>query len=170
MLTDTAAHDLPNRRPELAGRLFDAAPTADLFRPGLAARLVARLRPVGLDRALADGADPAESPQLSARAARLTSRRSRTGSAAIVERFVECAERPGPVRRSRVPVRRAAIRANRGELLTLAATLRSPDPVYAHGMAELAMMLRDGTGPLYADRHGEALGGALALVRTRLRG
>jgi hypothetical protein len=170
MLTDTAAHDLRHRRPELAGRLFDPAQCAGLFRPGLAARLTARLRPGTLDRALADGADPAERPQLSARAARLTSRRSRTGSAAVVERFVECAERPGAVRRSRVPVRRAAVRANRGELLALAATLRSPDPVYAQGVAELAMMLRDGTGPLYADRHGEALGRALALARMRLRG
>jgi hypothetical protein len=170
MLSHSAANSLRQHRPELAGRLFDACHSDDLFCPGRIARLSARLHTDPLDRALADGADPAQTPRLSARAAYLTSSRTRSERAGIVERFVTCAEKPGPVRRSRVPVRRVAVRANRDQLLGLAATLRSPMPVYARGMAELELMLRDGAGPLYLDRHGEALARMIELVRAGLRG
>ena len=43
------------------------------FEPGVTAKLAARVRRDALDRALIEGADPAATEQLAARAARLTS-------------------------------------------------------------------------------------------------
>ena len=72
--------------------------------------------------------------------------------------------------RGRVSPARGGVRANRTQLLELAARLRDDAPVYARGMAELNLMLRDGTGPAYLDRHGEALSRQLALVFAGLSG
>src|SRR5947209_7677260 len=55
--------------------------------PGWTARLAARLRGSALDRALSAGADPAASPQLAARAARLTSASMRCQVARGLERI-----------------------------------------------------------------------------------
>jgi hypothetical protein len=63
-----------------------------------------------------------------------------------------------------------AIRANRGRLLELAWMLRDDRPVYVRGLAELMLVLRDGAGPLYVDRHGEALTRQITLVSAALRG
>lgn len=65
---------------------------------------------------------------------------------------------------------RGAIVANRDGLLALASMLRDKGPVYARGLAELSMALRDGTGPLYVDRHGEALARQVSVVSAGLRG
>jgi hypothetical protein len=65
---------------------------------------------------------------------------------------------------------RPAILANRAGLLSLASTLRDDGPVYARGLAELRLALRDGTGPLYVDRHGEALARQVLVVSAGLRG
>ena len=52
----------------------------------------------------------------------------------------------------------------------LAGRLRDDAPVYARGTAELKLMLCDGTGPAYLDRHGEALSRQLAPVFAGLSG
>jgi hypothetical protein len=167
MLSHAAAEGLRRGQPELAGRLFADALPARLFRPGLRTRVAARLRGAALDRALADGADPADCPRLAARAAQLTCRDARARLADTVERFVVAAELPSW---GRVSPARGGVRANRAQFVELAARLRSDAPVYARGMAELKLMLRDGTGPAYLDRHGEALARQLAVVFAGLNG
>jgi hypothetical protein len=167
MLSHASADGLRRRQPDLAGRLFAPSLPARLFRPGRRTRVVARLRGHSLDRALADGADPADCPLLAARAAQLTCRDARRWLADTVERFVLAAELPS---RGRVSPARGGVRANRAQFLELAARLRDDAPLYARGMAELKLMLRDGTGPAYLDRHGEALSRQLALVFGGLSG
>jgi hypothetical protein len=167
MLSHAAADGLRRHQPDLAGRLFAATVPARLFRPGLRTRVAARLRGARLDRALADGADPAECPRLAARAAQLTCRETRARLAATIERFVLAAELPS---RGRVTPARGGVRATRAQLLELVVRLRDDAPVYARGIAELKLMLRDGTGPLYLDRHGEALSRQLARVYAELSG
>ena len=145
------------------------------FTPGRVARLIARLRAGALDRALIDGADPASSPQLAARAASLTSPRFRELLAAGLERLVLVAE--GPTRRWWVASHRGPVVANARELHELAALLRGGSLLYARGMAILGELLSDGAGPAYlgeADRLSDELtrarialdGGAAAAPRT----
>jgi hypothetical protein len=141
---------------------------ARLLRPPLGARVQARLRSRTLDRRLARGVDPDGGPALAARAAYLTRRCTRERIAEDIERFVEYAER-APSRVTVAPAR-TAVHANRDELRCLAETLRGPSPVYARGIAELVVLLGDGTGPAYCDRRGEALARRVRGVQTALRG
>ena len=136
--------------------------------PGVGTRLAARVRRATLDRALSEGADPARSALIAARAAQLTSVSSRARVARGLESLALTAERPPS--RVRVLPARAAIDANRAELLEIAGTLRDREPVYAQGVATLELLLRDGTGPAYTDRRGEAVARALELARDRLSG
>lgn len=133
------------------------------FTPGHIARLIARLRSGSLDRALIAGADPASSPQLAARAARLTSPRPRALIADGLERLLLVAE--GPKRRWWAAGRRGAVIANARELRELAALLRGGSPMYARGMAMLGELLSDGAGPAYL---GEADGLTQELHRARV--
>jgi hypothetical protein len=99
------------------------------------------LRAPHLDRALADGADPASEPILGARARRLTSWRTRQR----VARALEEVERG-----TGVPVRREAVREARDLLSELTTALRSRDRVSARGVVLARRILTDGCGPLYA--------------------
>jgi hypothetical protein len=139
-----------------------------LLSPSLATRVIARARRLELDHALADGADLAAAPLLAARAAQLVSRRNRDRIAAALERvaLMVDAERG----RLRTPPRRAALRANRGELLRLAERLRQDGVVYARGIAVLELILIDGTGPAYTDPRGEGLARQLQLAADSLNG
>ncbi|MGI8713516.1 MAG: hypothetical protein ACR2NR_10100 [Solirubrobacteraceae bacterium] len=168
MPTDNAVDGLRRGQPELAGQMFDCRRPGRLFGLGVGARLSSALRAGTLDRALADGGDPARSPRLAARAAHLTRRATRTRLASNLEALLGRLD--APLRRAQVRPSRAAITANRGQLMAVAAALRGAEPVYARGVAELSLMLRDGTGPVYCDRHGEALARQLQLIRASLRG
>jgi hypothetical protein len=168
MLNDTTANTLRRRQPDLAGRLFSACLPARLFGPGWGTRLAARLWAASLDQELADGADPADCPQLAARAAYLTCRETRIRLATTIERFVTAAELPAGA--GRVRPARGGVRANRSRMLELAARLRDDAPVYARGVAEAKLMLSDGAGPAYLDGHGEALARQLTGVLAGLRG
>jgi hypothetical protein len=136
--------------------------------PRLATRVMARLRRLELDHALAGGADPAAAPLLAARAAQLVSRPSRYRLAAAMERvaLMTDAERG----RLRTPPRREAVRANRDQLLRLAATLRHGGLLYARGIAVLELILIDGTGPAYTDPRGERLARRLQIAADGLSG
>ncbi|HEY5091597.1 MAG TPA: hypothetical protein VIK30_16570 [Polyangia bacterium] len=168
MISNATADTLRRRQPDLAGRLFSACLPARLFGPGLKTRLAARVWAASLDRELAAGADPAECPQLAARAAYLTCRETRARLATSVEHFVTAAELP-PGRMTVRPAR-GGVRANRAGILELAARLRDDAPVYARGVAECKLMLSDGAGPAYVDGHGEALARELGLIFAGLRG
>lgn len=141
---------------------------ACLFSPGLATRVAARVRRLELDRALADGADPTASPLLAARAGQLVTAASRYRVAGGLERVALTVDAdPG---RFRTPPHRDAVRANRAEMLRLAATLRHDGPLYARAIACLELILIDGTGPAYTDPRGEGLARQLQLAADSLTG
>lgn len=135
--------------------------------PSLRARFAARARSGSLDRALIAGADPADAPQLAARAAMLTSRLSRTSIAEGLERLLAAAQGPASQRRMR-PLR-APVLASAGELRELAALLRGSSPLYARGIALLGQLLSDGTGPAYFGE-GDVLARRLQEAREAMRG
>jgi hypothetical protein len=153
-----------------AGRFArsDDRDAAELLDPSWVVRLTARIHGRALDRALIDGADPSATPQMAARAARLTTKSIRVGTADGLERLVRV-EREAPALWRVLPCRRAT-RANAAELLALAAILRGPAPVYARGVAILRGLLTDGTGPAYTDRRGGALADQLRNARIAIGG
>ena len=138
-----------------------------LFEPGLAARVQARVRHRLLDLELSQGANPAECPQWAARAAELTRRESRERAAEEVDQLVRFAEQPHRVKLGPHP---AAVDANREQLERLAALLREDAPLYVRGLAALQVVLSDGAGPVFTDRDGRALARALRRVHTALMG
>ena len=139
----------------------------EVFAPGAVARLAARVRGRGLDRALINGADPAASAALAARAAQLTGEAQRSAVADALERWLDMSAR---ARRWAVIPSRRAIEANRAELRDLVAMLRAPRPVYARGVAMLRRLVRDGAGPAYAEAQGFALHSALSEARIAIGG
>jgi hypothetical protein len=136
------------------------------FEPGLTARLAARLRGHALDRALIEGADPAATEQLAARAARLTSTSMRREVARGLDRLA-LDGREAPKRWQVRPFKRAAA-ANAPELHALAARLREPGPLYARGIAMLSGLLTEGTGPAYTDSRGDLLARRLHDARVAM--
>jgi hypothetical protein len=106
--------------------------------------IAAVLRAPRLDRALAEGADPASDPDLLARARRLTSWRTRRRVAVALEQL----ERgPG------IPVRRDQLGEARELLAELTRALRSREQVSARGVLLARRIVTDGCGPLYAPRY-----------------
>lgn len=138
------------------------------LRPSWTARLAARSFGARLDRALIDGTDPASSPRLAARAALLTTPSTRNELADGLDLILASAQRP-PNRRRVLP-RHSLVLANAPLLRELAATLRGPAPLYAHGIAMLHRLLSDGTGPMYTSRDGVELERELRKVRARVCG
>jgi len=125
------------------------------LKPPRSAHLMARLLGSRLDRALIAGADPASSPWLAARAARLTTQATRAELADGLELLLARAQRP-PSRQALV-TQHASILANADLMRELASTLRGPAPLYARGVAMIHRLLTDGTGPVYARSGGGAL-------------
>jgi hypothetical protein len=80
-----------------------------------------------------------------------------------------------PARAGRVAPDRAAVRLNESTIRSLAHRLDSAEPLYAPGLARLARLLSDSTGPAYRGDASslayelcaaeEQLGGAWALTR-----
>lgn len=152
--------------PGLGGSTLECS--ARLLVPRRLARILSWLQATSLDRELAEGGDPAACPILAARAAKLASARTRQALARELEHAVL-----GPAARAggmRIPRARTAIAANRARLFELVARLRSQELLYARGLAMLRLLLIDGRGPLYMDRHGEVLALALEEAAARLDG
>jgi len=142
--------------------------TARLFEPSLGVRLRAQSRRLGLDRALAAGADPSASPLLAARAAQLVDPDTRQRIAASLERFASTMSLPrGRVRTLPLP---GAVLRNQDALIELARMLRGDGVSYAQGIALLELVLCDGTGPAYTDPSGAGLEHQLALAAKVLSG
>src|SRR5438552_8076354 len=135
--------------------------------PGLLARLIARLLPGSLDRALIAGRDPAASPRLAARAAKLTEPRFRVAIGEGLERLLETAQ--STRRRQSVLHRGGHVVANATALRELSAVLRGTAPLSARGIAIANQLLTDGTGPAYVGG-GETLSLALGAARDALDG
>jgi hypothetical protein len=108
-------------------------------------RLATRLRARRLDRSLARGDDPESGAALALRAATLTGLRRRRALATTLERIASAAA--DTRLRPRLP---AAVAALEPELRALARRLAQPGPVAARGVAEVALLLTDGSSPLHA--------------------
>jgi hypothetical protein len=127
-------------------------------------RVLARSRAARLDRELAAGASPEANAALAARAARLTSTEFRRDLAASLRRILAAAGEPearvpsGSARPIRVPVRTTRVSQSAPLLAGLASRLLEPGPVPAGGVAMVARLLADGTGPLYREDARDDLG------------
>ncbi|HEY3727284.1 MAG TPA: hypothetical protein VGL51_08935 [Solirubrobacteraceae bacterium] len=160
MLHSTA--DIPR---SFAGSFDSVAERA--IEPSPLARLTARLRAGRLDRQLIAGADPARSPQLAARACRLTSTSHRRSLAFAIERLLRSAHQPANF--WGVAPQRKAIIGQAEELSSLASLLRSRAPLYAGGVAMVDRLVFDGTGPAYVGEP-EVLAERLSQARHALAG
>ena len=130
-------------------------------------RLTARLRANGLDRRLADGVPPERSAALSLRARRLIEPPVAATMARALHRIVrEAHEHRLP--HATMPVRLLAVRRSAAELEDLARRLVAPRPAAVRGIAQVRLLLTDGTGPLYSSRTGEDLAAAVRRARAAL--
>ncbi|HLN69626.1 MAG TPA: hypothetical protein VK280_20440 [Streptosporangiaceae bacterium] len=131
-------------------------------------RVLARSQAARLDRELAEGASPEANATLAARAARLTSTEFRRDLAASLRRILAAAGEPrpaadarvplGPARPIRIPVRTTRVSQSAPLLAELAGRLLEPGPVPVGGVAMVARLLADGTGPLYREAARDDLG------------
>ena len=111
-------------------------------------RLAARLRAIALERELADGVPPETCPTLALRAQTLITPSARKRLARELRRVVSDARGDHVWLLSRVPGRRRAILDTAAELEIIADRL-DEGPVSARGVAQVRVLLTDGTGPLY---------------------
>lgn len=114
------------------------------------ARLRVRLRRPELDRRLAAGADPWSDGDLAMRAEELTTVATRQRIAAEIERVVSDAAGPPPPMSSKVPLARPAVRACSPRLRAIAGRLKSDRVVAVRGVAQAAILVREGSSPLYS--------------------
>ena len=122
-------------------------------RPSVWVRFRAWRRETDLDTQLAEGVDPTRSPELALRAQQLASPVRRAELASRVGGAVELGDRGfGPTTiTTRIPVRRTRVRACRQWLLQIVKRLRDDGPLAVRGLAMTALLLEDGSGPLYVD-------------------
>jgi hypothetical protein len=136
--------------------------------PGLLLRLRVRFRAPWLDRSLAGGAHPTESPELRLRAEQLLDPRERERIARSIDDLLQLAsqDRSAFLGYSRIPFDRGRVRANGESLRQLAGALRRDGPLAPRGVAMAGLLLSDFRGPIYtsgpAYRLSDAVAGALA--------
>jgi hypothetical protein len=116
-----------------------------------------------LDRALAGGADPSASADLTLRAAQLQQPRARERVARGMERLLAIAfddprRHLGP---AGLPFRHQRVRPNVERFEALASRLRAPGPHPVKALAMASNLLEDGRGELYANNTPGDLGRAL---------
>lgn len=105
-----------------------------------------------LDEELARGASPDATGPLALRAQTLARESFRRGLARSARQILAEAVRPAPARRAlgpAVPVCRDRVRASAAELAELIEALQLPGPVPVRGVAQVSVLLGDGSGPLY---------------------
>jgi hypothetical protein len=112
-----------------------------------------------LDREIAEGRDPAASPDRALRAGQLTEATARGRLARSLRRVVADTDPSrGLQLGSAVPVCRAAISGCGGSLLGLADALERSGPVNPCGVARTLALITDGIGPLYNPTPQQSLG------------
>lgn len=119
-------------------------------RDGYLARLRLRLRRDGLDRRIAAGEDPRGDADLGRRAAQLTEPDTRLRIAATIDRLIDDAAGPPARFSSKVPLARGAIVNCAPRLCQIAGRLEGNGAVAARGIAQAAMLVREGDSPLYS--------------------
>jgi hypothetical protein len=129
--------------------------TSDIDNDGLVAQKVrlrdrvgARLRAVALERELAEGVPPESCPTLALRAQTLISPSARRSLARELRRVVSDARGGHAWLLARIPGHREAILETAEDLEVIAERLEE-GPVAARGVAQVRVLLTDGTGPLY---------------------
>lgn len=147
----------------LSGRSARAGAPARLW-----AHIGVRLHRARLDAILAEGADPAASPELQLRARQLTRPSHRQALAAGFEKALAAAEGPRPRFSSAVAPAKYEVRAARAALLELCQDLRERPTVAPAGMALARQLLTDGTSPLYIESRNDALWHALRRATAAL--
>jgi hypothetical protein len=108
-----------------------------------------RWRRHALTEALADGADPDASEELTQVARELIGMRKRLRLAAGVDRILRSATEPPVPWSPAVPLNRRQIAHAYDELSELAARLRAAGPVPVHAVARVELLLTEATSPLY---------------------
>jgi hypothetical protein len=144
---------------------------ADVIEPRrvrLRDRLRARLRAYSLDRRLAEGEPPESDAALSLRARRLVAPRTAALLAAALQRVLRDAVVPQAARPGGMPTRRGAVRDAAAEIDDLARRLVAPAPVSVRGIAQVGLLVSDGTGPLYSALAHEDLVAAVRRARAAL--
>ena len=135
--------------------LLDERTDALVVRPARPWELVqAGLCAQHLDEQLARGASPDATGPLALRAQALARESFRRSLARSARQILAEALRPGPARRAlgrgpAVPVCRDRVRAAAAELAELIDRLQLPGPVSVRGVAQVSVLLGDGSGPLY---------------------
>jgi hypothetical protein len=129
--------------------------------------LATRLLGHELDRRLAAGEHDDRGGQLAERARFLTGARTRERLARSLREIVGAADEP-PRLAGSVPLARAEVRAAAYELRLLATRLQAPAPVDPRGVAQVRLLLTDGSGPLYNRRSETPLDVAAAAARGAL--
>jgi len=130
-------------------------------------RIIARLRAHSLDRQLADGVPPERSAALALRPRRLAD----PAYARFLARRLQEIVREALVRhvpRAQIAVRLSAVADLSAELDELARRLVAPRAPAVRGVAQVAVLLGDGSGPLYSSRADEDLGAAVRRARAAL--
>lgn len=112
-------------------------------------RLAARLRARTLDTLLASGASPDSSTALSLRARKLISQATRRQLARALHTTVREAARPARPLDPAVPICRCRVIDAQPVLEELADHLMTPGPVDSRGVAQVQLLLSDGSSPLY---------------------
>lgn len=113
-------------------------------------RLRVRLRRDGLDRRIAAGEDPLSDADLGRRAAQLAEADTRRRIAATIDRVIDDAAGPPVPFSSKVPLARDAIVTCAPRLCQIAGRLEGNGAVAARGIAQAAMLVREGDSPLYS--------------------
>jgi hypothetical protein len=110
-----------------------------------------------LDTAIANGANPDSTAALSLRANRLISRPARRRVSRSIRRLLQLSRRPPHPIHETAPVCWRQVVRSRPLLEELAVRLASPGPVDARGVAQLRLLLTDGTSPLFGRPRAEEL-------------
>ena len=130
-------------------------------------RVEARVRTHHLDRQLADGVPPERSAALALRARRLVDPAFATALARRLDAIVrEAVLRRVP--RAQIAVRLAAVADLAAEIDELAGRLVASGPAAVRGVAQVLVLLGEGSGPLYSSRADEELGAAIRRARAAL--
>lgn len=120
------------------------------------------------DRALAEGAKPSDSVELSLRAGQLVGKRQREQIATSIRALLDLAGQDrriflGP---TRLPIESERIEANRTRLEGIAETLLGPRPVSPRGVAR--RLITGFRGPIYTSGRNSRLPEALSAIQSAL--
>lgn len=136
--------------------------------PGRGVRFKTWWRRNRLDQQLAGGSDPRGSAELTLRAEQLSSGAERIRLAEALEGALRAALQP--VTMTGLLLRRRQAQACADELLALTGRLRDEQPIDLRGAAMTALLLSDGSGPLYYERANVPLRQAVRSARLALDG